>query len=165
VQDIQLSDIANIIWAIGDNPTREGLKDTPARVIRSWKEIYSGYTQQADEVLSTTFSRNRSSGPITLENINFVSMCEHHMLPFYGTVSITYNPTDRILGISKLVRLVEVYARRLQIQERLTYQIADALYNCDAVQSCTVEIRATHLCMIMRGVCQDNAVMVTREER
>lgn len=152
--------VKSIIRLIGDDPEREGLTGTPDRVVRSWQELYSGYHANISEVL-TWFSEPGYRGLITMNGIHFWSMCEHHMLPFGGTVDIGYLPKGHVIGISKLARLVEVFARRLQLQERLTQQIASALYDEERTHGVIARIRATHSCMTMRGVKQPEPSMIT----
>ena len=139
--------IRELIIEIGEDPTREGLKDTPARIAKAYKEIFEGYDSNSE--LSVQFSED--SEVVIAKDIQFYSMCEHHMLPFFGKIQIAYAPNGRVFGISKLVRLVEKYAKRLQIQERLTKNIADELYS-HGVKGVAVMAEAEHLCMKMRGV-------------
>jgi len=155
--------IKDIISAIGDDPYREGLIDTPSRVVKSWKELYSGYNQSPEEILKRTFDADGYDQLIILKDIEFYSTCEHHMLPFFGKAYIGYIPNSRVVGISKLARLVDCFARRLQIQERLTKQIAEAINEHLNPLGVAVLIEAKHLCMISRGVSKQNSVMVTSE--
>ncbi|HJM13819.1 MAG TPA: GTP cyclohydrolase I FolE [Candidatus Nitrosopelagicus sp.] len=145
--------IRELIIEIGEDPTREGLKDTPARIAKAYKEIFEGYDSNSE--LSVQFSED--SEVVVAKDIQFYSMCEHHMLPFFGKIQIAYAPNGRVFGISKLVRLVEKYAKRLQIQERLTKNIADELYS-HGVKGVAVMAEAEHLCMKMRGVKNDARV-------
>ena len=145
--------IRELIIEIGEDPTREGLKDTPARIAKAYKEIFEGYDSNSE--LSVQFSED--SEVVIAKDIQFYSMCEHHMLPFFGKIQIAYAPNGRVFGISKLVRLVEKYAKRLQIQERLTKNIADELYS-HGVKGVAVMAEAEHLCMKMRGVKNDARV-------
>lgn len=139
--------IRELIIEIGEDPTREGLRDTPRRIADMYKEIFSGYDSSSE--LDVQFCED--SDVVVARDIQFYSMCEHHMLPFYGKVHIAYSPNGRVFGISKLVRVVEKHAKRLQIQERLTKNIADELYS-RGVQGVAVFADAEHLCMRMRGV-------------
>ena len=139
--------IRELIIEIGEDPTREGLAKTPERSVGVYKEIFNGY--EADSELSVQFSED--SEIVIARDIQFYSMCEHHLLPFFGKIQIVYSPDGRVFGISKLVRLVEKYSRRLQIQERLTKNIADELY-AEGVKGVAVVTEAEHLCMKMRGV-------------
>ena len=142
--------IRELIIELGEDPTREGLRETPARIASMYKEIFGGY--ESDSELSVQFSED--SDTVVACDIQFYSMCEHHMLPFYGKIHIAYSPDSRVFGISKLVRLVEKYSKRLQIQERLTKNIADELYS-QGVRGVAVVADAEHLCMKMRGVRND----------
>ena len=142
--------VRELIIEIGEDPTREGLRDTPKRIANMYKEIFGGY--DSDSELSVQFSED--SDVVIARDITFYSMCEHHMLPFYGKIHIAYSPNGRVFGISKLVRLVEKYSKRLQIQERVTKNIADELY-AQGVKGVAVFADAEHLCMKMRGVRND----------
>lgn len=148
--------VRELIIEIGEDPTREGLKKTPERIASMYKEIFAGY--DSDSQLSVQFSED--SDVIMAKNIQFYSMCEHHMLPFFGSIHITYSPDGRVFGISKLVRLVEKYAKRLQIQERMTKNIADELHS-QGVKGAVVIVEAEHLCMKMRGVRNDAKMTTT----
>ena len=147
--------VRELIIELGEDPTREGLRETPERIAKMYGEIFSGY--DIDSVLSVQFSED--SDVVIAKNIQFYSMCEHHILPFFGTIQIAYSPDGRVFGISKLVRLVEKFSKRLQIQERLTKEIADELYS-QGVKGVAVMAEAEHLCMRMRGVRND-ATMTT----
>jgi len=142
--------VRELIIEVGEDPTREGLRETPERIANMYKEIFGGY--DSDSELSVQFSED--SDVVIARNIQFYSMCEHHMLPFYGKIHIAYSPNGRVFGISKLVRLVEKYSKRLQIQERLTKNIADELHS-QGVKGVVVLADAEHLCMKMRGVKND----------
>ncbi len=142
--------VRELIIEIGEDPTREGLKDTPERIANMYQEIFGGY--ESDSELSVQFSED--SDVVIARNIQFYSMCEHHMLPFFGKIHIAYSPNGRVFGISKLVRLVEKYSKRLQIQERLTKNIADELF-AQGVKGVVVLADAEHFCMKMRGVRND----------
>ncbi|MGY5140424.1 MAG: GTP cyclohydrolase I FolE [Candidatus Nitrosopumilus sp. Bin_571-38] len=142
--------VRELIIELGEDPTREGLRETPERIANMYKEIFGGY--DSDSELSVQFSED--SDVVIARDIQFYSMCEHHMLPFYGRVHIAYSPNGRVFGISKLVRLVEKYSKRLQIQERLTKNIADELHS-QGVKGVVVLVDAEHLCMKMRGVKND----------
>ena len=142
--------VRELIIEIGEDPTREGLRETPQRIASMYGEIFGGY--ESDSELSVQFSED--SDTVVACDIRFYSMCEHHMLPFYGKIHIAYSPNGRVFGISKLVRLVEKYSKRLQIQERLTKNIADELY-AQGVHGVAVMVDAEHLCMKMRGVRND----------
>ena len=144
---------------------REGLLETPDRVIDSWDEIFSGYTMNPEAILSSTFNGEGYDGIVLLKDIEFHSTCEHHLQPFNGKAHIAYIPIDRIVGISKLPRIVECHARRLQNQERITKNIADDLEQYLAPLGCAVIIEAAHGCMRCRGVKQANALMTTSAMR
>jgi len=144
---------------------REGLRRTPERVVESWKELYSGYGQDPKKALNSTFNGEGYDGIVLLKDIEFYSTCEHHMLPFTGKAHVAYIPTDRIVGISKLARIVEVYARRLQNQERITTQVADALETHLKPLGAAVIIEASHGCMGCRGVKKSHAIMSTSAMR
>tara|TARA_B100001750_G_scaffold135586_1_gene107873 strand:+ start:70 stop:609 length:540 start_codon:yes stop_codon:yes gene_type:complete len=145
--------VRELIIEIGEDPTREGLRDTPRRIADAYSEIFGGY--DSDSELSVQFSED--SETVVAKNIQFYSMCEHHMLPFYGIIQIAYVPNGRVFGISKLVRVVEKFSKRLQIQERITKNIADELYS-QGVKGVAVVAEAEHLCMKMRGVKNDAKV-------
>jgi GTP cyclohydrolase IA len=142
--------VRELIIEVGEDPTREGLRETPERIANMYKEIFGGY--DSDSELAVQFSED--SDVVIARDIQFYSMCEHHMLPFFGKILIAYSPNGRVFGISKLVRLVEKYAKRLQIQERLTKNIADELF-AQGVKGVVVLADAEHLCMKMRGVRND----------
>ena len=144
---------------------REGLLETPDRVIDSWDEIFSGYTMNPEAILSSTFNGEGYDGIVLLKDIEFHSTCEHHLQPFNGKAHIAYIPIDRIVGISKLSRIVECHARRLQNQERITKNIADDLEQYLAPLGCAVIIEAAHGCMRCRGVKQANAIITTSAMR
>ena len=150
-----------IRWA-GDDPTREGLRDTPARVVRSYEEFFAGYLEDLEQILSRTFSEvDGYDEMIVMTDIRFESHCEHHMVPIIGKAHVAYLPSHRVVGISKLARLVDIYAKRLQIQERMTVQIADTLNDVLQPKGVAVVIEASHQCMSTRGVHKVGAAMVT----
>jgi GTP cyclohydrolase IA len=153
--------IRELLKAIGEDPTREGLLDTPKRVVKSWKDFFSGYGVDPKKVLGTTFDAEGYDQMILLRDIEMYSHCEHHMVNFNGRVHIAYIPGKRVVGLSKLARLVEVYSRRLQIQERLTDQIADTLWKVLKPRGVAVMVEAKHFCMCARGVGKQNSVMRT----
>jgi GTP cyclohydrolase I len=149
-----------IAWA-GDDPMREGLRDTPARVVRSYEEMFSGYASDPRSVLSRTFGEAGGyQEPVILRNIRLVSCCEHHMLPVTGKAHIGYLPNTRVVGISKLSRVVEGFARRLQIQERLVVEIANAIQDVIDPRGVAVVVEAEHSCMTLRGVKTPDAAMI-----
>jgi GTP cyclohydrolase I len=145
---------------IGEDPNREGLIETPSRILRSWTEIYSGYGKNPADLL-TVFEPDGCDQIVVLKNIELYSMCEHHMLPFFGVAHVAYLPNKKVIGISKLARLVDIYARRLQIQERIGEQVTSALMEFLQAKGAGCIIEATHMCMRMRGVSKQNSVMVT----
>ena len=150
-----------IRWA-GDDPTREGLIDTPARVVRAYQQWFAGYQQDAAEHLQRTFKEVAGYDEmVVMRDISYQSHCEHHMAPINGRIHIGYLPHNKVVGISKLVRLVEVYARRLQTQEKMTAQIADALHSLLTPQGVAVVVEGSHGCMMSRGVRQASAGMIT----
>jgi len=152
--------ITQILRGLGEDPGREGLLDTPGRVIRSWNELYKGYTQKPEDVL-TSFAADGYDQIVLLKDIELYSMCEHHMLPFIGKAHVAYLPGDKVIGISKLARLLDIYARRLQIQERIGEQVTTALMNILDAKGVACIIEASHLCMRMRGVSKQHSTMVT----
>ena len=149
-----------IISYIGENPNREGLLETPKRIVKSWDTLFSGYKKDPAALLKT-FTEGSCEEMVILKDIEFYSTCEHHFAPFFGTISIGYLPNKKVIGISKLARLVEVYARRLQIQERLVAQIADSLMKYLQPVGVMVVCKARHMCICSRGVEKHNAEMVT----
>ncbi len=150
-----------IRWA-GDNPTREGLVSTPARVVRAYQEWFAGYAEDPEDLLQRTFEEVGGYDEIVLlRDIRFTSHCEHHMAPIFGRAHIGYLPRNRVVGLSKLARLISVYARRLQIQERMTVEIADALDGILQPYGVGVVIQGMHACMSTRGVQQHDSMMVT----
>lgn len=151
----------NLLKELGEDPEREGLKDTPKRVTESYKFLTRGYRQNIDEVLNDAFFTAEDNHMIIVKDIELYSLCEHHMLPFIGKCHIGYIPDKKVIGVSKLARVVDMYARRLQIQERLTNQIAHVLMDKVGAQGVGVVIEAQHLCMMMRGVEKQNSKMIT----
>jgi GTP cyclohydrolase I len=151
--------ITTLLRYIGEDPSRDGLRDAPTRVARAWREMTRGYEDDPAEILARTFEES-SDEMIVLRGISFYSTCEHHLLPFYGTATVGYLP-GKVVGISKLARLVECFARRLQIQERMTRQIAEAIETHLDARGVGVILRAHHLCMGCRGVRQEETEMVT----
>lgn len=153
-----------LLEGIGEDPEREGLKETPDRIARMYEELYGGMEEDPKVHLLKTFSAD-SSELVVEKDITFYSTCEHHLLPFYGKVHIAYVPDGRVVGLSKLARTVEVFARRLQIQEQLTGQIADALMDCIAPKGVMVMVEAEHMCMTMRGIKKPGSQTVTVARR
>lgn len=145
---------------IGEDPEREGLVGTPDRIVRAWKELFAGYSQDPKD-LFTTFQPDGYNQIVLLKDIELFSMCEHHLLPFFGKAHVAYIPGNRVIGISKLARLVDVYARRAQIQERIGEQVTTALMEHLKPQGAACIIEAVHLCMRMRGCSKQHATMKT----
>ena len=152
--------IRDFIEYIGEDPGREGLKDSPKRVVAAFARIFSGYKQKPEDIL-TVFADETYDEMIVVKNIEFYSTCEHHFLPFHGKVHIGYIPDGKIIGLSKLPRLVEIFSRRLQNQERLTSQIAKAIYSLLKPKGVGVIIEAKHLCIMARGVEKQNSEVLT----
>lgn len=153
--------IRELIQFIGDDPDGEHCKDTPKRVIKSYSELFSGYKKTAEDALGTTFSSDGYNQMVICRDIELYSTCSHHMIPFFGKAHIGYVPGEKVVGLSKLARLVEVYSRRLQVQERLTDQIADSLQKILNPKGVMVVIEAKHLCMCARGVGKQHSSMIT----
>jgi GTP cyclohydrolase I len=154
--------IVDLLRKIGEDPEREGLEKTPARVEKTLRFLTSGYHQNAKEVLNGAFYSEAYEEMILVKDIDLYSLCEHHMLPFFGKCHVAYLPDKKVIGISKIARLVEIYSRRLQIQERLTSQIAEAIIEHLQPLGVAVLIEARHLCMIMRGVQKQDSMAITR---
>ena len=153
-----------LLEGMGEDPAREGLVETPDRIARMYEELCAGYGEDAGEHLGVRF-RVEESGIVLEKDIRFYSMCEHHLLPFYGTAAVAYVPDGEVVGLSKIARTVEVYARRLQLQERMTEQIADAFMRGLAPKGVMVLVEAEHLCMTMRGVKKPGSKTVTTAVR
>ncbi len=153
--------VKSLLKELGEDPGRDGLKRTPARVAKSLAYLTRGYRQDLKAVVNGAHFRSGTNHMVILKNIELYSMCEHHMLPFFGSCAIGYISQGKVLGVSKLARIVDMYARRLQIQERLTEQIADAVMAETGAEGVGVVIRAKHLCMMMRGVEKQNSEMTT----
>ena len=154
--------LKSVLEFIGDNPNREGLVETPDRILSSYEKLFGGYKEDPVAILSKTFELGReNSEMILLKDIEFFSYCEHHMIPFFGKVAVGYVPVKRVVGVSKIARVVEIYSRRLQIQERMTTQIADAIENVLSPLGVAVLVEAQHLCMMARGIEKQHSKMVT----
>jgi len=153
--------IRALLKEIGEDPEREGLRATPRRVAEAWRYLAGGYSQDPRAILEKAVFHETYSEMVVVRDIDIFSMCEHHLLPFFGKCHVAYIPDGRIVGLSKIVRLVEAYARRLQVQERMTAQIAEALQEVLKPQGVGVVIQAQHLCMMMRGVEKQNSLAVT----
>lgn len=156
--------VTQLLAAVGEDPTRDGLRDTPARIARMYEEIFAGLNEDPVEILGVTFEESYDE-MVILREIPFYSMCEHHLLPFHGQAHVGYLPNGKIVGLSKIARAVDVFARRPQVQERLTGQIADCIEDVLGAKGVGVVIEAEHLCMTMRGVRKPGATMVTSAMR
>lgn len=146
---------------VGDDPGRDGLIDTPKRVVKSWEHLFSGYDQNPEDVITTFEEKEVPDEMILLKDIEMYSTCEHHMLPFFGIAHIAYIPGKKIIGISKLARLLEIFSRRLQIQERICEQVTNAIMRHLNPKGAACIIEAKHLCMMSRGVQKQSSTMVT----
>src|SRR6186997_659313 len=153
--------IRKLLADLGEDPAREGLRDTPKRVEKAYRFLTSGYEADIDQVLNNALFVVDYSEMVIVKDIDFYSLCEHHLLPFFGKCHIAYIPSSRVIGLSKIPRLVDVFSRRLQVQERLTSEIADTIREKIGPLGVAVVIEATHLCMSMRGVQKQNSFAVT----
>ncbi|AWM80165.1 GTP cyclohydrolase I FolE [Gammaproteobacteria bacterium ESL0073] len=150
-----------ILQELGENPSREGLLDTPKRAAKAMQYLCKGYQQTLEEVVGDALFTSDNSEIVLVKDIELYSLCEHHMLPFIGKAHVAYLPNGKVLGLSKIARIVDMYARRLQIQENLTHQIADAIEEITDALGVAVVIEAKHMCMMMRGVEKQNSTMIT----
>ena len=150
-----------ILQGIGENPEREGLIKTPERVGRAYEFLTSGYRENLDDIINGAIYHDPNNGMVIVQDIELYSLCEHHILPFTGKAYIAYLPNEKIIGISKIPRIVDMYARRLQVQERMTDQIAEALWGVLKPKGVAVVIQAQHFCMMMRGVEKQNSFLTT----
>jgi len=155
--------IHSLLEKIGEDPNREGLVQTPARVARAWKDLTRGYHEDPDAMVQKALFKAEGHEMVLINDIDFYSMCEHHLLPFFGKAHIAYIPGKKIVGLSKVARVVEVFARRLQVQERMTAQIAKCLMDNLDAEGVAVVLHAQHLCMMMRGIEKQNSFAVTSE--
>ena len=151
----------NLLEAIGEDPDRQGLLRTPIRAARALEFLTQGYRQNLDEIVNGAIFDSEASEIILVKDIELYSLCEHHLLPFIGRAHVAYIPSGKVIGLSKVARIVDVFARRLQIQENLTTQIAESLMKCLEPDGVAVVVEAKHLCMMMRGVEKQNSVMKT----
>lgn len=159
--DLLEESMREVLRQLGEDPAREGLLKTPERVAKSLRFLTRGYQQDVDKILNGALFHVAYDEMVIVKDIEVFSMCEHHLLPFFGRCHVAYVPTDRVIGLSKIPRLVDAFARRLQVQERLTTQIAETIMEKIKPQGVGVVIEARHLCMIMRGVEKQNSVAVT----
>ena len=155
------TEFANIIQACGENRHREGLKNTPRRAAEAMRFLTRGYHQNLEDVINHALFDSKSREMVVVQDIELYSLCEHHILPFIGKCHVAYLPTGRVLGLSKVARIVDMYARRLQIQENLTNQIGETILNVTGAEGVGVIIEAKHMCMMMRGVEKQNSIMKT----
>jgi len=150
-----------IIETLGENPEREGLRDTPKRAAVAMEFLTNGYKQSLDAIVNGALFKSDSDELVLVKNIELYSLCEHHLLPFIGKCHVAYLPSGKIIGLSKIARIVDMFARRLQVQENLTREIAQTIYSVTGAQGVGVIIEAQHLCMMMRGVEKQNSIMTT----
>ncbi|MBH31242.1 MAG: GTP cyclohydrolase I FolE [Candidatus Marinimicrobia bacterium] len=169
MNDISLTKIESVIKdllvEIGEDPSRDGLERTPNRVAKSWFTFAKGYRQTPEEVVGNAVFTEKCDEIVAVKDIDFFSLCEHHLLPFKGLAHVGYLPDEKIIGLSKIPRILEVFARRLQVQERLTQEVADALQSVLQPKGVAVVIEAEHLCMQMRGVEKKSSYMITSAVR
>ena len=157
--------VAEMIRRLGDDPEREGMKKTPERVAKSMEFLTKGYGQTPEQVVGDALFSESHQSMVLVKDIELYSLCEHHLLPFFGKAHVAYIPNGKIMGLSKVARLVEVYARRFQVQERLTEQVAQAVWDTTEPAGVAVVIEAYHLCMMMRGVEKQNSKTITSAMR
>ncbi len=151
----------DLLEEVGENPDREGLLKTPSRVAKSWKFLTQGYTADIDKVINGAIFNEKCDEMVTINNIDFYSVCEHHLIPFFGKAHVAYIPNGKVVGLSKIPRIVDVFARRLQVQERMTQQIAATLNQVLSPKGVAVVLEAKHMCMQMRGVEKQNSHATT----
>jgi GTP cyclohydrolase I len=151
----------SLLEQVGEDPNREGLRDTPERAAKAFRYLTKGYTEDLDKLVNNALFETDTQEIVLVKNIELYSMCEHHLLPFIGKCHVAYIPNKKVIGLSKIARLVDAFARRLQIQEKLTRQIAEIVDHYTSAQGVAVVIEAQHMCMMMRGVEKQNSVMTT----
>jgi len=161
VEDNLISNFESVLQELGEDPRREGLKRTPMRVAKALRFLTQGYHQNIDDIVNGALFTEDNDEMVTMRDIEMYSLCEHHLLPFFGKCHVAYIPNKKIIGISKIARIVDVFARRLQVQERLTKQIAETMQKVLEPKGVAVVIEAEHLCMQMRGVQKQNSCVVT----
>ena len=153
--------VKNLLDEIGENPEREGLKKTPHRVAKAYEFLTQGYNKDIKKILNGAVFNEKYDEMVIVKDIDFYSMCEHHLLPFFGKIHIAYIPNGKILGLSKIPRIVDVFAQRLQVQERMTQEIADTIEQCLNPRGVAVVAEGYHMCMMMRGVQKQNSITTT----
>jgi GTP cyclohydrolase I len=161
MSDSLIASYRTIIESVGENPLRDGLRDTPTRAAKAMEFLCKGYKEDLDTLVNGAIFESEMDEMVLVKDIELYSMCEHHLLPFVGKCHIAYIPSGKVLGLSKFARIVDMYARRMQIQENLTRQIADAVLQCTQARGVGVIIEAKHMCMMMRGVEKQNSVMMS----
>ena len=153
--------IEKLLQEVGEDPTREGLLKTPARVAKSWAYFSRGYNEDLDDVVNNAIFHEASKDMIVVRDVEFFSHCEHHLLPFFGKAHVGYIPNGKVIGLSKIPRIIDMYARRLQVQERLTHQVADAVQDVLKPNGVAIVMEGRHMCMQMRGVEKQNSLATT----
>ncbi len=153
--------IEKLLQELGEDPTREGLLKTPTRVAKSWLYFSRGYNLDLDDVVNNAIFHEKSKDMVVVRDVEFFSLCEHHLLPFFGKAHVGYIPNGKVIGLSKIPRIIDMYARRLQVQERLTHQIADAIQDVLKPNGVAVVMEGRHMCMQMRGVEKQNSLATT----